>query len=272
MKTIDYFGAEKMSLSRFCNFCKKNSPLIISVTLGLFFTYGIKLVSYSIGVDSESFAADKPAMIKWNTQIGRFGLALLQRLYYIHEFNPLTSFFVACCFIWLFTISWCYCFAVFNKKTGRNNKFIPFALLFMTTPVWAEQFYFVFQSAETACMIFLCPYVIYLLYQGFLHREKGNSLIIGKHENDFKTNFLAGEVLGHSCFAWSPTSEFESTNRGLAFMQSLGINYNLPDKDQMNEARAAAESMPSYPSRGSVKRLPDMIVIKLCDSTYDKTK
>jgi hypothetical protein len=43
----------------------------------------------------------------------------------------------------------------------------------MTIPVWVEQFYFVFQAAETACMILLCPYVIYLLYQGFLQEEKG---------------------------------------------------------------------------------------------------
>lgn len=173
MKTVDYFGTEKMSFSGFCNFCKKNVPLIISVTLALFFAYGIKLVCYSIGIDTESFAAHKPSFLKWNVQISRFGLGLLQRLWYIHEFNPLSAFFIAFCFIWLFTLSWCYCLAVFSKNTGRNNKLIPFALLFMTMPVWAEQFYFVFQSVETACMIFICPYVIYLLYQGFLHNEKG---------------------------------------------------------------------------------------------------
>jgi hypothetical protein len=550
MNAVDYFGTEKVSLSGFCNFCKKNIPLLVSVTIALFFTYGVKLVCYSIGIDTELFAADKPAILIWNTQIGRFGLSLLQRLWYIREFNPLSAFSIAFCFIWLSTISWCYCLVVFCKNTGRNNKLIPFALLFMTMPVWAEQFYFVFQSAETACMIFLCPYVVYFFYQGFLHNEKGkiiggfillilmisvyqaiiplfcagvfacfvllqensdyepqiyqrlclklfialatalaayflldklivalilntekyeyldnmnlwgkeplkqnimrilvygysitighipavqaiaepvmaqfartgmeatravsqksriigNILLfpgalcfiiqisktvrgkiatgrrllyvlagigvplsimllplisgnippvrsmyalpfvpafiifylitkykrplasaiaciallvsiyqaqitaqlfysdylryqadvriayeldrciitlqedgekvpvacIGKYEPNFKTNFLQGDVLGHSCFGWvNPADIFESTTRGLAFMQSLGINYKLPDKDQMAQARTAAESMPSYPAEGSVKRLPGLIVVKFSDSTYD---
>jgi hypothetical protein len=553
MKTVDYFGTEKMSLSGFCKFCKNNVPLIISVTIGLFFSYGIKLVCYSIGIDTEFFLADKPSSLKWNVQIGRFGLSLLQRLWYIHEFNPVSAFFITFCFIWLFTISWSYCVAVFGKNTGRNNKLIPFALLFMTMPVWAEQFYFVFQSAETACMIFLCPYVIYLLYQGFLHNEKGKVIcafillvlmisvyqaiillfcagvfacfvllqehsdyepqvyrllclklfitlisalaayflldklfvtvifntekseyldnmnlwgkepiiknilrillygyiltighipivqsvtepimaqfartgmegvrvlsrqskiignvlllpvtlcfiiqiskmvqgkivtgrrilyilagigipfsimllpiilgnippvrsiyalpfvsafmifylitkykrpiasviagiallvsiyqaqtttqlfysdylryqadvrlafeldrsiiqiqddtkklpiaFVGKYQIDFKTNFLPGQVLGHSCFGWvSPNEVLESTKRGLAFMKSLGINYESPDENQMNQARVAAEFMPSYPATGSVIRLPDLIVVKLSESTYVETK
>jgi hypothetical protein len=101
-------------------------------------------------------------------------------------------------------------------------------------------------------------------------REKVPVACIGKYEPNFKTNFLRGNVLGHSCFGWvSPTEVSESTTRGLAFMQSLGINYNRPDKDQMDQARIAAESMPSYPVEGSVKRLPGLIVVKFSDSTYD---
>jgi hypothetical protein len=92
---------------------------------------------------------------------------------------------------------------------------------------------------------------------------------IGTYNIDFKTNFLPGETPGHSCFAWvDPDSVFESTNRGLAFMQSLRINYSLPDTNQMNQAMAAAESMPSYPAAGSVKRLQGLMVVKLSDSSY----
>jgi hypothetical protein len=171
MKT-EYFCSEKVSLAGFVRFCKQNVPLLIAVTLALFFAYGIKLVCYSIGIDTEIFAEEKPSTFIRNVQIGRFGLSLLQRLLYIHEFNPLSALFTAFCLVWSFTLSWCYIIAVFNKSTGRNNKLIPFALLFMTAPIWAEMFYFVFMSAETASIILLCPYVIYLLYKGFLHHEK----------------------------------------------------------------------------------------------------
>ncbi|MCL1931517.1 MAG: glucosyltransferase domain-containing protein [Treponema sp.] len=139
----------------------------------LFFTYGIRLFWYSIGVDTEQFMADKDGLLRSWLQIGRFGLVSLSKLWYIKEFNPFTAFFTAFCLIWFFTISWCYIIAIFCRNTGRINKLIPFALVFMTMPVWAEQFYFLLQAAETAFIISLCPYVIYLLYKGFLDGEKG---------------------------------------------------------------------------------------------------
>jgi len=176
MKTLDYFDFEKVSLKGFCAFCKQNIPLAASVTVTLFFTYGIKLCLYSIGIDTELFMADKTSMLLGIIQIGRWGLSLLQRLWYIREFNPVFAFGAAFCLIWLFTLSWCYIIAVFSKNTSRNNRLIPFALLFMTSTVWAEQFYFVFQAAEIAAMIFLCPFVIYMLYKGFL--EDGRREII----------------------------------------------------------------------------------------------
>jgi hypothetical protein len=167
MKTIDYFGADKVSFMGFKNFCKKNIPLLGAVTFALFFAYGIKLVFYSIGSDTELFMADRFLQMEHDVKLYRFGLKLLS-IWSINEYNPIISFFIAFCFIWLFSLSWCYIIAVFSKNTGRNNKLIPFALLFMTMPVWAEQFYFAFQAVETSLMILLCPYVIYLLYKGFL--------------------------------------------------------------------------------------------------------
>jgi hypothetical protein len=97
----------------------------------------------------------------------------LSKLWYIKEFNPFAAFFIAFCLILFFTISWCYIIAVFSRDTVKNNKLIPFALVFMTGPVWVEQFYFLLQAAENALIISLCPYVIYFLFKGFLDHEKG---------------------------------------------------------------------------------------------------
>jgi len=170
--SVKYFNMEEASVSGFCNFCRNNIPLIIAVTITLFFTYGIKLFMNSIGIDTEIFMADKSHMLKWSMSIGRFGYVLLAKLWYIKEFNPFTAFFTAFCLIWFFTISWCYIVAIFSRDTVRNNKLIPFALVFMTMPVWAEQFYFLLQAAENTLIISLCPYVIYFLFKGFLDNEK----------------------------------------------------------------------------------------------------
>jgi hypothetical protein len=172
MKTsFDYFGLHKVDINGFSNFCKKNIPLLIAVTIALFFTFGIKLFLYSIGKDTGVFFMDSDNYLA-NLTFSRWGLYLLHKSwYYLREFNPILPFFVAVCLIWLFTIFWCYIISIFSKNTDKNNKLIPFALLFMTSPVWAEQFYFTFQAAETSFTILLCPYIIYMLYKAFLENE-----------------------------------------------------------------------------------------------------
>ena len=57
---IKYFDMEEASLKGFCNFCRNNLPLILAVSVTLFFTYGIKLFWYSIGIDTELFMRIKP--------------------------------------------------------------------------------------------------------------------------------------------------------------------------------------------------------------------
>lgn len=163
---------EKISIAGFCNFCKNNIPLVISVSIMLFFTFGIRLFWYSIGIDTENYIDDRTGELREHIRIGRFGAPLFE-FWHIKEFNPFTAFFATFCLIWFFTISWCYIIAIFSKNLERNNKFIPFALVFMTMPIWAEMFYFTFMALRCAFIISLCPYVIYLLYKGFLDNEKG---------------------------------------------------------------------------------------------------
>ena len=168
-----YFNMEKVSFAGFCNFCRNNLPLMLTVSVTLFFTYGIRLFCYSVGIDTEFFMADRADKNRWLVSLGRFGQVLLSNTWRIREFNPFTGFFIAFCLIWVFTMSWSYIIAIFNGNTGRDNALIPFALVFMTVPIWAEQFFFTFQAAENAFIIALSPYVVYLMYKGFLDNEKG---------------------------------------------------------------------------------------------------
>ena len=171
--SIKRFNMEEISVMGFARFCKNNIPLIITVSFTLVFAYGSKLFWNSIGIDTEYIMIDRLSSNIINAQVGRPGILLLSSLLYIKGFNPFTAFFMTFCLMWFFTISWCYLIAVFSKNTIKNNKLIPFALVFMTMPFWAELFYFLLSSAEFALIISLCPYVIYLLYKGFLDNEKG---------------------------------------------------------------------------------------------------
>ncbi|HBT97762.1 MAG TPA: hypothetical protein DEB25_09120 [Desulfobulbaceae bacterium] len=179
MEHLDYFATQKASLKNFGDFCRHNAPLVIMVGMALFLTHGVKLVVFSIGIDTELFLIQKPTSLITNLQIGRFGLAWLQSFLYGAGFNPVLGFAGAVCFTWLFTLSWCYIIALFSKNTGRNDRLIPFALLFMTSPIWAEQFYFVFQATEIAAMVFICPFAIYFLFKGVLENNWANALAAG---------------------------------------------------------------------------------------------
>jgi hypothetical protein len=180
--TVRYYRMEGVTIEGFCNFCKKNILLIITVSIALVFTYGIRLFWYFINNDTVRLfrnMANMPSVPGTTSGIfdnGRFGSYLMSRILFIRGFNPFTCFFGAFCLIWFFTVSWCYVIAIFSKDTVRNIKLIPFALVFMTMPIWAEQFSFLYQAEENALIISLCPYVVYFLFKGFLDNEKGKTI------------------------------------------------------------------------------------------------
>jgi len=162
------------NLKSFYDFCKNNIPLLIATALTLFFCYGIKLFQYSIGIDTEQFMIDKSGIFEFNNSIGRFGSNLLVWLLHIEEFNPFTAFFSTFCLIWLFTISHAYIIALFCRNIGKNNALIPFVLVFVSSPIWVEQFYFLAQAREVALMVLLCPFTIYIMFKGFIDNKTSN--------------------------------------------------------------------------------------------------
>jgi len=98
--------------------------------------------------------------------------------------------------------------------------------------------------------------------------------IVGAHKTAsvFTSNFLLGDVPGHSFFEWDAATKKESSRRGVSFMKSIGMPYTYVTEEHMDTARAAALNMPSYPDAGCAHRLPDMIVVKLSESAYGPEK
>jgi hypothetical protein len=104
---------------------------------------------------------------------------------------------------------------------------------------------------------------------GYTETKNLPLVLIGKYQPKFEFNYLYGDVIGYSSFGWiNPKDYYESTERGLAFMNSLGLNYKMPNKMLMNKAREASKSMSNYPNLGCVKLLDDVIVVKISNSVY----
>lgn len=85
---------------------------------------------------------------------------------------------------------------------------------------------------------------------------------------------IHGEVAGFSPFEWaSATSKSDSTDRGLAFMQTQGYFF-LPvhedDEQLIEQARNYAQDMPDFPATNSVQNLGDVAIIRLSETTYQE--
>jgi len=170
-----YLSNERMGIQGFVQFCKKNKVLVILVSISLLIIYGIKLSFYSISADTELFMANDRNM-GW-VERGRFGLVLLQKVWYIQEFNPYVAFLVTFLLIWIFSLTWTYLIAIFDNRLEKNSALIVFALLFSTFPIWVEQFSFVIQSAEIAFILVACPVVTYYFFEGIVSNNKTSILV-----------------------------------------------------------------------------------------------
>jgi hypothetical protein len=90
--------------------------------------------------------------------------------------------------------------------------------------------------------------------------------LVGNYESSlrFHANYLRGEMIGSSVFSGGDI--YITTVGGLDFMKSLGINYDMPNDRQSDQAFKEAASMPAYPDPGCVKRTRNFIVVRVSET------
>jgi hypothetical protein len=173
----------------------------------------------------------------------------------------------------------------------RSQFTLPFAAAFMmfyliteckkyfSRIIFAAALLTAFYQAQTSAQLFYSDHIRYMADVQLAldldkritavqqKEEKLPVALVGKYSPAITNNYTKGEALGVSVFEWSAEGRSESGRHALPFMRTLGINYELADYSQMETARALALDMPAYPTTGCVKRLPDLIVVKLSDSS-----
>ena len=96
-------------------------------------------------------------------------------------------------------------------------------------------------------------------------------LLYGKSKFDFNNNFLKGEAIAHSSFAWDTqyNSEKYCTSRGIAFMKLHGFYFTeVNDTKLIEKAKEFAKNMQDFPHKESVCNLGDVVVVRLSESEY----
>ena len=155
-----------------------NPALIATAVVTVFVTFWIKLWWPGLGIDSELYATNRDGLQRFNIGIGRWGLALAQRVWDAGGFHPRLSLAVALVLLAASALSWCYVIDTLsadaeNPRTPSAGRWVVFTLVYLTSAVWAEQFYFVFQSVELGAATLLCPWAGYLLVRGLIGRSTG---------------------------------------------------------------------------------------------------
>lgn len=135
---------------RFIDFSRNNKLLYVIIIFAIAFSYGTKIVGLNISIDTEVIIDNFDSQMgSWNS-IGRLGLVALKRLFALHSFNPFVANFLTVVFLFFTCIFIGYLIwkVSDNKISGLIIIILP--LLFVTHPIFAEQFNFTLQSFEVA--------------------------------------------------------------------------------------------------------------------------
>ena len=174
------FKGLKDDINGFVNFIKNNKLLTILCWFFLIFSYGIKWLFYNISADTEIMLNDYEGMSFSWIGIDRFGLVLTKKILKLVPFNPFVANFLMLCTMFLLLMFLCFMFSSLAKKFKNRAKCL-FILpcVFITHPLFAEQFNYTLQAFEVSFAIFLAFLAAYLITKWIFDSKNLTHLILG---------------------------------------------------------------------------------------------
>ena len=158
----------KKYCSDFVGYIRNNIPLMILASLVVLIIYGIKLGEQVVGIDTEFWLQKQ--QVNW-LEIGRFSLVFLQKIMLLFGQNLYVTNLFTILFLVLGTISWCY---LLHSISEWKNKFsyVAFSLLYCSSPIFVEHFYFTLQAMEVSLVMALVPHLVYYTLYGLVNDNK----------------------------------------------------------------------------------------------------
>lgn len=167
-------------LYSFVDFLKNNKLTVILCWFFLLFAYGIKLFWYSISIDTECIINSYEGLKYGWFGINRSGLILTKTLLRLVPFNPYVANFLMICMLFLCAMLLGFIFYFISKKFGTCPKFMPILpCVFITHPLFAEQFNFTLQCFEVSFGIFLMFLSVFLLTKWIFDPKNILHLVLG---------------------------------------------------------------------------------------------
>ena len=156
-------------------FLKENRWGILGLFIVGIITYGIRLVSSTISIDTECVMIDQIALCNGWFSMGRYVLAGIKYIeiipFNIHIANiGMFLFFFLSILVWIRQLE-----TLFGKRNKIAN--VLFGLLILTTPILAEQFGYTLQNIEVAFAFLLFSMGMGTIQKFVYENSKINGLI-----------------------------------------------------------------------------------------------
>ena len=154
--------------NNFIEFIKKSKWQIAIILFFIIFAFGERIISQSFSIDTELYIQDIGREGRWDWWIilNRWGLVLLNKVFQMDSLPIFASNFLTATCILAYSILFNYLFYI-NLKEEYKEKFIKyqfiFPIIFITNPVFAEQYNFILQNVSVAFTVMLIPIIILML-------------------------------------------------------------------------------------------------------------
>lgn len=164
----------KAKLGHVKSFIQENMVLILVVIFGVVLCYGKHAITTNIGIDTEQYVLGIYGKDWVIEQLGRFGHYYSIMLLNLWHYNPYMNGIAFLIIFSLAILAWCYTFYMISGNTGKW-RYLLFSIIFMTSPLWATQFYF---SLQQGAIALLFQAVSFISLFDFLLYGKENSIAL----------------------------------------------------------------------------------------------
>ena len=158
---------EKKAEKSFLTYLNKSHKTIIIVAIFLLLTYWARLISDSFSIDTELYIQEYTHSFDWWLNLERWGLVILNKILKIGPLIIPHANFLTLLFIFIYSILYCYLFylTIGNKYKEKYLKYqFIFPIIFITSPIFAEQYNFINQNASVSLAVCLVATSLILLF------------------------------------------------------------------------------------------------------------
>ena len=163
--------------NEFLEYLKKSKESIIIIVGFVLFAFGLRLISQSFSIDTELYINEIGTEGRWQwwISLNRWGLVLLNQIFQMDALPIYASNFLTVLFMIAYSIGFNYLFYTYMKDEYKENflkyQFI-FPILFVTNPIFAEQYNFILQNVSVAFTVLLIPIILLVIDKASRYKEK----------------------------------------------------------------------------------------------------